>query len=221
MLSGVSSFASSYGHSKKTSFQHCIPFIVAASLGIELLILVALITFYDKSTSSENYFYVSTVSYFILSTIYFAWHSLVKENAFELLAFSLISTILNSIAIYLAYRHSVADPLKYASITFFSVIQVVYYILCTVSYKHFKTSMLRELDESVHVRTLLAVKTFEMFISMIKVDFMLYAVVFATYFFYVSNYWSGFALGGLVIGITFAVLLVLHSIIGIYAVSFS
>ena len=78
--------------------------------------------------------------------------------------------------------------------------------------------MMQELQQSVHVRTLMAIRTFEMFISMIKVDFMLYVVVFATYMFYVSNEWSEFYIGGVVIGSVFGAALVLHSIMGIYAV---
>ena len=214
----MSSFASSSGHPRKSPFQHCVPFIVATALGVELLVIVALITFYDSSSDSGNFFYVATVSYFILSTIYFAWHSLVKENTFELLAFSLISTILNSIAIYLAFRHNVIDSIRYASMSFFVLVQITYYLLCYISYKHFKVTMMQELQQSVHVRTLMAIRTFEMFISMIKVDFMLYVVVFATYMFYVSNEWSEFYIGGVVIGSVFGAALVLHSIMGIYAV---
>ena len=78
MLSGVSSFTSSIGHSKKSAFQQCIPMIIAILLAIEFLIIVVIIAFYDKSKNSDNYFYISTVSYFIFSTIYFAWHSIVK-----------------------------------------------------------------------------------------------------------------------------------------------
>ena len=219
MLSGVSSFTSSIGHSKKSAFQQCIPMIIAILLAIEFLIIVVIIAFYDKSKNSDNYFYISTVSYFIFSTIYFAWHSIVKENAFELLSFTMITTILNSIAIYLAFRHDVIDGIKYSCITFFALVQVLYYVLCYISYRHFKISA-HNLNESVHVRKIMAIRTFEMFISMIKVDFMLYAVIFATYIYYSMTLWNDFKIGGVTIGAFLGFFLVFHSILGIYAVLF-
>ena len=212
------SFTSSVGTSKKSTFQHCIPFIVTGSLGIEMIIIITLITFYQTTDSSENLFYVSTVSYIIISTIYFAWHSLVKENAFELLAFSLMSTILNSVAIYLAFRHDVADAFKYSAMGFFVVVQLMYYVMCYISYRFFENAMKDKLDMSFHVRKLRAIKTFEMFISMIKVDFMLYAIIVSTYLFYASVKWDSFETGALIIGIVLSATLIFHSIIGIFAV---
>ena len=106
MLESSMSIMSRHGLSKKTAIQNCIPFFVTFALGLELIGIVSLIILYDNSDRSENLLYISTVCYMILSTIYFAWHSIIKENGFELLAFSLMSTILNSTAVYLAVQHN-------------------------------------------------------------------------------------------------------------------
>jgi hypothetical protein len=220
MLSGAISIASSKGLSRKTPLQNCTPFIITFSLGLELIGIVALIILYDKSDRMDNLLYISTVSYIIISTIYFAWHSVVKENTFELVAFSLMSTILNSIAIYLAFQHDVEDPIKYSCITFFVLCQVIYYSLSVYTYKHFHTYMLGGHDESTFERKLVAVRTFETFMSMIKVDFMLYVLQSAYFLFYVIVHWKEFFIPGVIIGIFGFGLLVSHSFLGIYAVRF-
>lgn len=220
MLSGGVSIMSSRGLSKKTPFQHCIPFIVTFSLGLELIGLVALIILYDKSDRSDNLLYISTVCYLIISTIYFAWHSIIKENTFELIAFGLMSTVLNSIAIYLAIRHNIGDVIKYCCIGFFVFCQIMYYILSVYMYKHFHRYILGDNNESVFERKLVALRTFETFMSMIKVDFMLYIILVVSFLYYVGLKWSSFEIPGLVIGIVSFFYLVVHSIIGMHAVRF-
>ena len=209
---------SSTGLSKKTPFQHCIPFIVTFSLGLELIALVALIILYDKSDRSDNLLYISTVCYLIISTIYFAWHSIIKENTFELIAFGLMSTVLNSIAIYLAVRHDIDDIYRYSCIGFFVFCQVMYYILSVYMYKHFHKYILGGHNESVFERKLVALRTFETFMSMIKVDFMLYLILVISYLYYVSLKWSSFKIPGLVIGIAIFIYLLFHSVLGMHAV---
>ena len=75
--------------------------------------------------------------------------------------------------------------MRFSGIVFFFILQIAYYIFSYISYKHFKSSMMHELFESVHVRKLTAVKTYEMFISMIKLDLILYLIIFASYMYYV------------------------------------
>ena len=93
----------------RESFEERIPCMILTGLIIELLILVIMIVFeYDKETYTD-YFYLFSITILMLSTIYFAWHSLVKENAFELIAFMIMSTILNFHGVYQA----LADDLNF------------------------------------------------------------------------------------------------------------
>lgn len=218
MLSGAISIASSKGLSRKTPLQNCTPFIITFSLGLEMIGIVALIILYDKSDKIDNLLYISTVTYIIVSTIYFAWHSVVKENTFELVAFALMSTILNSIAIYLAFQHDVNNSIKYSCIAFFLFCQLIYYALSYYTYRHFHRYMLGDLNESVFEKKLIAVRTFETFMSMIKLDFMLYILQVSYYLFYIAVHWKNFLIPGMIIGICGFIILVFHSFLGIFAV---
>lgn len=210
---------SSKGLSKKTAFQHCIPFIVTFSLGLELIGIVALIILYDDSDRSDNLLYISSVCYLIISTIYFAWHSIIKENTFELAAFALMSTVLNAIAIFLAVIHSVRIEIKFSCIAFFAFSQLLYYFLSIYMYKHFHKYILGDSNESVFERKLVAIRTFETFLSLIKVDFMLYFLLVIYFIYYVLVKWDSFQIPGAVIGVACFVYLLGHSILGMYAVS--
>ena len=218
MLSGAISIASSRGFSRKTPLQNCTPFIITFSLGLEMIGIVALIILFDKSDKIDNLLYISTVTYIIVSTIYFAWHSVVKENTFELAAFALMSTILNSIAMYLAFQSGVDSAIKYSCIGFFLFCQLIYYALSYYTYRHFHRYMLGDLDESVFEKKLVAVRTFETFMSMIKLDFMLYILQVSYYLFYVAVHWKSFLIPGLIIGIVGFIILIFHSFLGIAAV---
>ena len=78
--------------------------------------------------------------------------------------------------------------------------------------------MLGDLDESVFEKKLVAVRTFETFMSMIKLDFMLYILQVSYYLFYVAVHWKSFLIPGLIIGIVGFIILIFHSFLGIAAV---
>lgn len=218
MLSGITSVASSHGLSQKTKFQQSIPFIVSLTIGAELLGIVSLIVFYDKSEKSDNLLYISTVCYIIFCTIYFAWHSIVKENSFELVAFCLMSTILNAVAITLAIRHSVTAIIKWMAVGLFALAQVMFYLISLYLYKHFHHYMLHDTNESIFERKLVAVRTFETFLSMIKLDFLLYSIILGTYLYYAAVRWNDFIVAGILIGTALGIILVGHTIVGVLAV---
>ncbi|OMJ86360.1 hypothetical protein SteCoe_12148 [Stentor coeruleus] len=217
MLSGITSVASSHGLSQKTKFQNSIPFIVSLTIGAELIGIVSLIVFYDKSEKSDNLLYISTVCYTIFCTIYFAWHSIVKENSFELLAFCLMSTILNAVAITLAIRHSVAASIKWTAVCLFTLAQIMFYLISLYLYRHFHHYILHDTNESVFERKLVAVSTFETFLSMIKLDFLLYSIILGTYFYYAAVRWDSFIVGGILIGVLLGIVLICHSVVGLLA----
>jgi hypothetical protein len=187
-------------------------------LGAELVIMVSLVVFYAKSGKSDNLLYIATVFYINTATIYLAWHSIVKENSFELLAFCLMSTILNIVSIAFIIKHSVADTIKWSCIGFFIAVQIAYYLLSLYLYKHFHHFVINDASQSYIERNLNVVKAFEMFLSMIKLDFLLYSIIMATYFYYTVFKWDGFETWAILIGAILGVLLVIHNIIGWYAV---
>jgi glucose-6-phosphate-specific signal transduction histidine kinase len=220
MLSAFNSTNNESVMFRKTKFQQCIPFLVTAFLGVELIVIISLITFYDHSNKTENLFYISSVSFIIISTIYFAWHSIVKENAFELVAFCIMSTILNAIAIYLAFRHSISLALKIICIGGFFLVQILYYSISVYLHHHYHKYMMHDLNESVAVRKLVAVRTFEMFISMIKADFMLCVILFSSFLFYAASDWPSFKVPGIIIAVLLGLALLAHAAVGILAVVF-
>lgn len=217
MFSALESFNSSVGP-YKSGFLKYVPLVFTISLALEFVGMITLMIFSSKSTRDENIFYVSSVIYIMFSTIYFAWHALIKENAFELLALSLTSTILTVLGVDLSVIQTYAIYFKIIVSLLFIIFQLFFYFLCYRSYKHFRMALTHDLDQSVHVRKIMAVKTFEMFISMIKVDFLMYISILAAYFFYVLTMWDSFYIPGLIIGVIFTLCLIGHSFLGIRAV---
>ena len=218
MFSGMDSFNNDSVLIRKTKFQQSIPILVTFALGAELIGIIALLVFYENSHSHENLFYISTVSYIMLSTIYFAWHSILNEDAFELMAFCIMSTILNILSVQFAAKHDLEIVFRIICVACFVCVQLFYYIISIYLYKHYHKYMMHNLNESIAEKKMIAVRTFQMFISMLKLDFMLYVILLAGYLFYVSSYWSSFYGPGLALGVIGCIALIAHTIVGVFAV---
>ena len=200
----------------RESFEERIPCMILTGLIIELLILVFMIVFeYDKETYTD-YFYLFSITILMLSTIYFAWHSLVKENAFELIAFMIMSTILNFHGVYQA----LADDLNFwhwIAIVAFCVIQIFYYLSFYFAYSKFGWRAVNEIN-TTNVALIWAYKLYETFISILKLDFLLYTMTVAMYIYYVLVDWNSFDIEGVVIGVSVFLLLIGCSWIGYLSV---
>lgn len=112
--------------------------IMTSFLVLELLTLIVLIIFiYSDEYSARYYFYIFSLCALMCGTIYFAWHSVVKENAFELGAFLVLSSVLYFHGVYMCVAHSQYTALLVTGVIVLSVSQLIYYVSFIEAYKRF------------------------------------------------------------------------------------
>mmetsp|Transcript_7391 Transcript_7391/g.7253 ORF Transcript_7391/g.7253 Transcript_7391/m.7253 type:complete len:181 (-) Transcript_7391:385-927(-) len=153
------------------------------TLVLELIFLVTLIVFIYNDSSSQFLFYIFSILVLMVGTIYFAWHSLVKENSFELLAFMIISSILSFHGIYQTIMHSNYMTLTLVSILVLSISQAFYFFSFYFAYKRFTHRITNDLQTQKIKEK--AFKLYETFVSVIKVDFLLYTLTAGTFVYYI------------------------------------
>ena len=213
----MNSFVSSFN--EKNGGHSCIPIIVMLLLGIDLLATISLIVFYDDSVKADNVFYLFTVGFLMCCTIYFSWHSLVKENAFEMTAFMSMAIIMTAEGIFFVISHSLPTLYLYLGIGFYVLTLFAYIICCYCCYMHYGNTAIDELEYSSHYNLLIAVKDYEIFISVVKLNFVLYTIVSSTFLYYVLQQWTNFFEIGLAMFIITYISFISYSIIGIYSVT--
>lgn len=196
-----------------------LPCLILFAMILELVILVVMIVFEYNKQNSTDYFYLFSIISLMLSTIYFSWHSLVKENAFELIAFIVMSSILNFHGIYQAITDKPSTFLHWVAVFTFGFVQLFYYLSFYFTYSRFGWRAINEIN-STNATLIMAYKLYETFISIIKLDFLLYSMTVAMYIYYVLVDWSAFDLQGILIGAGIWLCLLATSIIGYFAVRF-
>lgn len=213
----MDSFATNF--TEKNGGHSWVSNLVIILLGIESLAMVSLIALYDKNESSSNLFYLATIGFLMAWTIYFSWHSMVKENSFELTAFMSMAIIMSVEGIFFLMTHSVPTLVLYLGIGYFIVALLSYLICCYSCYMHFGKSAMGELDHTGHYDMLAAIKDYDMFISIIKLNFVLYSIISSTFAFYIGTEWKSFMYIGLALSAGGYLIMTLHSFGGIFWVT--
>jgi hypothetical protein len=190
--------------------------VLLVALGLEMLFFVLLIVFTYLESSADDYFYLFSLLILMFSPAYFGWHSLVKENAFELLAFLVMSSLLSFHGLYKVLSETSMFPLQVSAVCVLSVCQVLYYLLFTFAYRHFGWRMVLEL-KTTNQDVIQAFRLFETFVSVMKIDFMLYTITTATFWFYLFHSWTSFLVAGISISAVVYVGLIVFSLVGIRA----
>mmetsp|Transcript_22496 Transcript_22496/g.40533 ORF Transcript_22496/g.40533 Transcript_22496/m.40533 type:complete len:300 (-) Transcript_22496:144-1043(-) len=187
-------------------------------LALEMLFLLVLIVFAYLDFNPDDYFYLFSLVTLMVSTAYFGWHSLVKENAFELLAFIVMSSLLSFHGIFRVLSQSTYFPLEISALCVLGFSQLIYYGLFYYAYRHFGWRMVAEL-RTINDEVVKAFKTFEIFVSLLKIDFMLYTLTVATFWFYLFVYWSDALILWFGLSAALYASLIAFSLIGIKSVS--
>jgi hypothetical protein len=202
----------------RSTGQTCVPNVVVGLLGTELLILVALVVFFDNQGTSGNLFYLGTMGFLMSWTIYFSWHSLVKENVFEMTAFLSMAIIMSFEGIYFVLAHHISTIILCLSIAYFILIFMIYLGCCYYCYMHHCSMAFKELTQSTHLDMLRGVKDYETFISLIKLSFITYTVIGSTCLYYLLDQWDDFRAEGTSIVSVVYFIFIFHSLLGIYSV---
>ena len=200
-------------------FEERLALISVSTLVIQLMMLIVLIIFiYGDEYSNKYYFYVFSICSLIFAAIYFAWHSLVKENAFELFSFLVMSSILNYHGIYMVFAHPSYLSMKILAVLLLGGAQLFYYGSFWFAYRRFGWRYFEEL-QTTDIEKIHAFKVYETLKSTLKLDFFLYTLTTATYCYYILDDWTSFQDAGMSIGALFFLALLSVSVIGIIAVS--
>lgn len=195
----------------------CVPVLVIMLLCFELIVFVGLIVFFDPNGTDSNLFYLFTLGYLVIWNIYFAWHSLVKENGFELSAFMMITALVSGEGIYFIFYHSVPKVIRFIGVLYFLSMYLIELSACYYCYMHFGKSYMKDFESVKDIFILKTVKEYEIFISAVKTSFIFTSLITLTFIFYVFVYWEEFvALGMVIAGFTIALIFV-HSGLGIWS----
>jgi hypothetical protein len=195
----------------------CVPNIVIILLCIELIVFISLVVFFDPKGTSSNLFYLFTLGYLLLWNIYFAWHSLVKENGFELSAFMLLTALLNFEGIYFIFTNPVPRNIRFLGLLYFILMYLANLSACYYCYMHFGKQYMKDLESVKDIMILKTIKEYEIFISNVKICFIFTSLIVVTFTFYVVLFWKRFIVFGLIISVfTFGVI-VFHAGLGIWS----
>lgn len=194
-----------------------VPNLTVLLLVTEVILFIALIAFYSSNGSNSNLFYLFTLGYIMIWSLYFAWHSLVKENGYELLAFVLLATLTNSEGIYFLFTNSIPPLPKYLYLLYFILMTLAYPLLCFKCYHHFGLSTLVKLSATSQYSILKSIQDYELFISGIQITFMFNSLVIFTFLYYITDNWKSFSDIGTALSVLGFCLIIFHSCLGIWS----
>lgn len=188
--------------------------LILSGLIVELLILVIMVVFEFDKKDNIDFFYLFSVIYLMLGTIYFAWASVVKENAFELISFMIISTLLTTHAILEDLIGGPLSVLHLVSLIIYVSVQVLYYICFYFAYTRFSWRTASEIN-AVNPKIIQIFKLYQHFVSLVKLDLVLYCIVSFIYLFAIFVDWNFFHVGGIVLGTCSLALIMIYAGLGI------
>jgi len=194
-----------------------VPNFTVLLLATQVILSIALVAFYGSGGSNSNLFYLFTLGYIMLWSLYFAWHSLVKENGYELLAFLFLTLLTNSEGIYFLFTNSVPPLPKYLYLIYFIALSIAYPLLCYKCYHHFGLSTLVKLSTTSQYSILRSIQDYELFISGIQITFMFNSLVIFTFLYYISDTWKSFSDLGVALSVLGFCVITFHSCLGIWA----
>jgi hypothetical protein len=183
----------------RDSIEEKVSCLILSGLILELLILVIMVVFeYDKEDSID-FFYLFSVIYLMLATIYFAWASVVKENALELISFLIISTLLTTHAALEVLASGKITFLHWIALITYASVQALYYICFFFAYWRFSWRTASEIN-AVNPRVIRIFKLYQHFVSLVKLDLIQYCIIVFIYLFAIFVDWNFFHIGGIILG---------------------
>lgn len=162
--------------------------VLEATIAVDVLFQVVQTAELYEKDSSRYVFEAVSLGMLVVSMLYFAWSSIVKENAFELLSFLSFACIVNFHGIYMSATHVTSPVLAYVGYAVQSLCQLLYFVTCYYAYQTFGWRMISE-AQTTNMLLLSALKIYETFVAVLKVDFILCLFMCATYTYYILEDW--------------------------------
>lgn len=162
--------------------------VLEVTIGVDVLFQVVQTAELYEKDSSLYIFEAVSLGMLVASMLYFAWSSIVKENAFELLSFLSFACIVNFHGIYMSATHLSSPVLAYVGYVVQGLCQLLYFVTCYSAYQTFGWRMISE-AQTTNMVLLSALKIYETFVAVLKVDFILCLMICATYNYYILVDW--------------------------------
>lgn len=143
--------------------------------------------------SREYYFYTFLVISLMGWTLYFTWQAVVRENAYELLAYFTLVALLNFHGIYMLSAHW-HPGLSISTLVILPLCLLTHFILTLLALQPYYRSHLTGFT-SEPVRLQRAYQLLSSFQSFLKLDLCLSSYLFAFFCYYVVVYWTAVAAG--------------------------
>jgi hypothetical protein len=183
----------------KESIEERVSCLILFALVAELIVLVVMIVFEYNKEDAIDFFYLYSVIFLILGMIYFAWSSVVKENAYELVSFLVISALLNIYAVIQALNDGPLTFLHWLALIVFVLAQGFYFLCFPFAYARYSRRSKSEIKGN-HPGLVTGFKLRQHFESLAKLDFLLFCLVDCVYLFAIFSDWNFFHGLGLVLG---------------------
>ena len=163
--------------------------VLELTIAVDVLFQVVQIAEMYEGASTRYVFEAVSLGMLVVSMLYFAWSSIVKENAFELLSFLAFSCIVNFHGIYMSATRIESQVLAYIGYGLQGLCQVFLFVTCYYAYQTFGWRMISE-AQTTNMVLLSAFKIYETFVAVLKVDFILCLFMYATYTYYILIDWA-------------------------------
>eukprot|EP01016_Furgasonia_blochmanni_P048190 TRINITY_DN7149_c0_g1_i1.p1 TRINITY_DN7149_c0_g1~~TRINITY_DN7149_c0_g1_i1.p1 ORF type:complete len:413 (+),score=73.31 TRINITY_DN7149_c0_g1_i1:49-1239(+) len=142
---------------------------------------------YTEDLLGRNSLY-AIISFIVYLTAcaYYAYHSIIKANAFELFTFLILSTLLTVVSIFRSLYSFDSDhnlkPLVYGLDAVLILNQITYYLIAKQVYTRFRWALFRKIGASPEIHDLYSI--YQLFKAMLKLYIVLAICFFMTLFFY-------------------------------------
>jgi len=163
--------------------------VLEVTIAVDVLFQVVQTAEMYEKDSTRYVFEAVSLGMLVVSMLYFAWSSIVKENAFELLSFLSFACIVNFHGIYMSATHIDSPVFAYVGYAVQGLCQLLYFVTCYYAYQTFGWRMISE-AQTTNMVLLSALKIYETFVAVLKVDFILCLFMYATYTYYILVDWK-------------------------------
>lgn len=186
-------------------------------LSFNLVFQMAVTSVVYSRFSRQYYFDTFLVISLMGWSLYFAWVAVVRENAFELLAYLCVVTLLNFHGIYMLSDHWTTG-LSIAFLVILPMCIVLHTALVICAMQPYSRSHLSPFSQEPS-RLQRAYQLLSSFHSFLKLDLCLGSYIYACFVYYVVVYWTPVAIGVCITASLGMILFIAHFAWGMIAVA--
>ena len=163
--------------------------VLTFNLVFQMAVTSVVYTQYSQQFYFDSFLAISLMGW----SLYFAWEAVVKENAYELLAYLCVVSLLNFHGIYMLSAHW-TEGLTITTLIILPICLLLHFGLVLRAMQPYSRSHLAPFSKEPS-RLQRAYQLLSSFQSFIKLDLCLASYIYACFFYYVVVYWTPVAAG--------------------------